>query len=178
VPLYGELAAIPEAGVLRVVVESPAGATTKIKYEPAIDAFMLSRPLPLGLAYPHDWGFIPSTLGPDGDPLDVLALCEGTTFPGLVIATRPIAVLRLEQAAPGGRRARNDRLVVVPCSSRRRAGETELSSGVREELERFFVDAVFFERKDPVLLGWGGAEDAWQLVERSLVKTPTSPPKP
>jgi inorganic pyrophosphatase len=53
-----DLPASPEDGVLHVVVESPAGATTKIKWEPVLQMFALSRPLPLGVAYPHDWGFV------------------------------------------------------------------------------------------------------------------------
>jgi inorganic pyrophosphatase len=164
------LTAIAERGVIRVVIESPAGATTKIKHDPEIDEFVMSRPLPLGLAYPHDWGFVPGTRAPDDDPLDALVLSEGTTYPGLVIAARPIGVLRLEQKAKRGGRERNDRVLAVAKTSRRAEIQTfaDLPVRMREELEQFFVNAVFFENKDPALLGWGGPDEAWALVQASL----------
>jgi len=166
---------IPRPGLIQVVVESPAGATTKIKHDPQLGAFTLSRPLPLGLSYPHDWGFIPHTRGPDGDPLDALVLSEGTTYPGLVIAARPIGLLRLEQnRKKDGGRERNDRLIAVAAGSSRRevTAISELPRRIREELEQFFVNAVFFEAKEPKLLGWGGPDDAWLLVSSSLVGEP------
>ena len=74
------LAALPpftDDGDLQMVVETPRGATVKLKYEPAMRAFTVSRALSLGIAYPFDWGFIPDTLCEDGDPLDALAIHDG-----------------------------------------------------------------------------------------------------
>jgi inorganic pyrophosphatase len=159
-------------GGLNVVIECPAGATNKIKWEPELGSFSLSRPLPLGLSYPHDWGFVPSTQAEDGDPVDAMVLSEGTTYPGLVISSRPIAVVRLEQNRKrGGGRERNDRLIAVAASGHRHPfrSVTELAPRVREELERFFLNAVFFEDKEPSVLGWGDADEAWQLVRKSAV---------
>ena len=64
-----------EAGVL-VVVETPAGSRVKLKVNPALGHVSVHRPLPLGLHYPFDFGFVPSTEADDGDPLDVLLLLE------------------------------------------------------------------------------------------------------
>jgi inorganic pyrophosphatase len=168
---WDRIGAVPRPGLIQVVVESPAGATNKIKYEPRLGAFTLSRPLPLGMSYPHDWGFVPGTRAADGDPLDALVLSEGTTYPGLVITARPIGLLRLEQNRKGGGRERNDRLIAVAASASRRevSAVAQLPERVREELEQFFVDVVFFEAKDPKLLGWGGPDDAWTLVSSSLI---------
>ena len=166
------LPASPADGVLNVVVESPAGATSKIKWEIELEAFALSRPLPLGMAYPHDWGFVPGTRAEDGDPVDALVLSEGTTYPGLVIPSLPLGVVRLEQnRKQGGGRERNDRIVAVPASARRHPlrSVAELTPRFREELERFFLDVVFFENKAPSLLGWGDADEAWRLVRGSPV---------
>jgi inorganic pyrophosphatase len=101
-------------GLLHVIVESPAGSTAKLKWDPDLLMFTLSRPLPEGLAYPHDWGFVPGTRAADGDPLDALVLTEGTTFPGVLIRCRPLGVVRLEQnRKAGGGRERNDRVIAV-----------------------------------------------------------------
>ena len=61
----------PEA--IRVVVESPKGSAIKLKYDPDHQLMTLSRPLTVGLTYPFDWGLVPSTRGPDGDPIDEFA---------------------------------------------------------------------------------------------------------
>jgi inorganic pyrophosphatase len=175
------LRATPSDGVLNVVVESPAGSTTKIKWEAKAEVFAMSRPLPLGLSYPHDWGFVPGTEGPDGDPIDALVLSEGTTFPGLVLAVRPIGVVRLEQNRKrGGGRERNDRIIAVLANGPR--GEPvrsidDLAPRVRQELERFFLDVVFFEDKDAKLLGWAGAAEAWELVNHNLAGGTSATPK-
>jgi inorganic pyrophosphatase len=71
----------PGEGILHVVVESQAGATSKIKWDPELGVFALSRPLPLGVAYPHDWGFVPGTRAADGDPFDALVLSQGSSYP-------------------------------------------------------------------------------------------------
>lgn len=52
------------------VVETPRGSTCKLEFDPALRVFTLAKPLMAGLAYPYDWGFIPSTKAEDGDPLD------------------------------------------------------------------------------------------------------------
>jgi inorganic pyrophosphatase len=158
----------PSEGVLNVVVESPAGSTAKMRWDPKLGLFALSRPLPLGVAYPHDWGFVPGTRASDGDPVDALVLSEGTLYPGVLVAARPLGVVRLEQnRKQGGGRERNDRVVAAPVSAARldvrRAAE--LPERLRAEIEQFFLSAVFFEHKDAVVLGWGDPDAAWDLVK-------------
>jgi inorganic pyrophosphatase len=162
-------------GLIHVVVESPRGATAKIKYDEKLAAFTLSRPLPLGLSYPHDWGFVPGTRAEDSDPLDALVLSEGTTFAGMVIRARPIGLVALEQdAASGKRRERNDRVVAVPERAPRLEYRSagDLPARVRAEIERFFLDVTFFEKKNARILGWEGPEQALALVERSRPRRP------
>jgi inorganic pyrophosphatase len=167
-----ELPALREDGAVNVVVESPRGSSAKFKYDERGGVFMLSRPLPAGLVYPHDWGFIPSTRMADGDPLDAMVLWEGVSYPGVVIPSRLIGVLQVEQnrkSSPG--RERNDRVLALPV----RASHLEwiksvgdLDPSMRAQLERFFESAVAFERKDLRLLGWGDAAQAGALLKASL----------
>ncbi len=154
-----------------VVVESPRGSTSKFKYDPSRRAIMLSRPLPAGLAYPHDWGFVPSTRAADGDPLDVIVMWDSASYPGIVIVCRPIGVLRVEQTNPTSReRERNDRIAALPGKALRWdsvRSVLDLSERVRSELEQFFLAAVAFEGKELKLLGWGGPDEAVSLVRAS-----------
>jgi inorganic pyrophosphatase len=165
-PIRGQLPASPGKGVVHVVVESPRGATSKIKYDEELGAFTLSRPLPLGLMYPHDWGFVPGTRAEDGDPLDAMVLSEGTTFPGMVLRVRLLALVKLEQDSKRGDRERNDRLLAIPEVSPRleyRSAE-DLPVRVRQEIEHFFLSVIAFEKKNAKLLGLEGPDQAWSLV--------------
>lgn len=161
-----------EEGAFRVVVESPRGYQVKLKYEPRYGIFEVSRPLILGLTYPFDWGFVPSTEVDDGDPLDAMLLWDVPTAPGVVVPSRAVAVVKLEQNGEQGRE-RNDRVIAVPLASARGAeirGPQHISERVRKELERFFIVVTGFARKDARILGWGDASEAEQLVDESRVK--------
>ena len=168
------LTAFRADGSLNVVVESPRGATTKFKYDAALDAIVLSRPLPSGLVYPHDWGFVPSTLASDGDPVDAMIVWDGVCYPGIVVACRPLGLLRVEQTSLiTGKRERNDRLAVLPVKAPRHEDVLtvfDLSERTRRELEQFFVAATAFEGKDLKILGWGDVDDARAFIRASLVE--------
>jgi inorganic pyrophosphatase len=157
--------------VFHVVVESPRGSAVKLKYDPELGAMSISRPLALGLVYPYDWGFVPSTKAPDGDPIDAAVLWDVATFPGVVIPCRPLAVIQVEQnRADGTGRARNDRILAVPVDARRERqvdSATALPARVRQELEHFFIAATVFEGKDPRILGWAGPDAALDLLRSS-----------
>lgn len=153
--------------IVRCVVESPAGSPCKLKYDPEIKAFELSHPLLKGLTYPFDWGFIPSTLGPDEDPLDVMLIHDSPTAPGLVIPSKLIGVLEVLQREDG-KELRNDRLFAVPVKSHREDDLTDvedMSKRMRKELEKFFLAAATLEDKKLEFLGWKGPKAAERLVE-------------
>jgi len=165
------LRAVRDDGYLNVVVETPRGSTIKVKFDPASGLMMLSRPLPSGLSYPFDWGFVAGTRAADGDPLDALVLWDCSSYPGLLVPSRPLAALAVEQSAPDGVRQRNDRLIVIPGKSPRLDALKSLEdipARLRAELEQFFKAAVAFEGKQVKLLGWQGPEEARRLVESSV----------
>jgi len=164
---FESLPAQSESGAIHVVVESPGGSRVKLKYEPRLRAFKLSRPLTKGLLYPYDWGFIPSTKAADGDPLDAMVFSDVSTFPGVVIECRTLGVLRLEQNGKIEKRERNDRLIVIPTKLPRFDSfktPEDLPERWRSELEEFFVSVIRFENKEPKLLGWAGPEEGERMV--------------
>jgi len=101
------------------VIEATQGTRHKFKYHAGSDAFVLSGVLPLGLGFPYDFGFLPSTLGDDGDPLDVLVLADEALPLGALAPVRIVGVIEAEQQEKGGRAERNDRLLAVTDPSHR-----------------------------------------------------------
>jgi len=71
-----------------VAIETPRGSRAKFANDAKLEAFTLSKSLLVGLTYPHDWGFVPSTKAEDGDPLDIMVVHDAATTPGLVVTCR------------------------------------------------------------------------------------------
>ena len=173
------LAAIPAFAsdeVVHVVVEAPRGSTLKLKYEPRWNVMSVSRPLPVGVTFPFDWGFVPSTLAPDGDPLDALVVWDVPSYPGVVIPCRVIGVLQVEQnrnKEDASVRVRNDRVLCIPVEARREHGVASIDAWparVRQELEVFTLAAASLEGKDVRIAGWGDAAAALELVKSSACR--------
>jgi len=156
-------------GDIHVVVETPRGAHAKLKYDPELKVFVLSKSLLLGLAYPYDWGFIPSTSGDDDDPVDAMVMHDAATTPGLVMRCKIIGMLRTLQKQKG-KAIRNDRIFAVPTKSHRGRDLNDvrdLAPETRTELEKFFVATDELEAKKLSFLGWAGAKEAHRLVKKS-----------
>jgi len=133
-------------GRLRAVIEAPRGRANKLKFKPDLGVFELHNVLPLGCVFPFDFGFVPGTLGEDGDPLDVLVVMDEPTSPGVVVPCRLVGVVEASQrpvkAARGERARRNDRLVAIADKSHRHAhcrSLGDLGDDLVGEMERFFV---------------------------------------
>lgn len=173
-PRLDELASWSDQGALHVVVETPRGSGAKLKFDAVLGAMTLSRPLPLGVVYPFDFGFVPRTRAEDGDPLDAAVLLDVATFPGVVLRCRLLGIVRASQKGTGGGRVRNDRLITVAEGDRRRAHvreAAELPKREREEVEQFLQAAVALEGKELALLGWGDAAEAREAVARAAIAT-------
>jgi inorganic pyrophosphatase len=167
----GFLANLPsysEDGSVHTVVEAPKGSLLKLKYDMKLGTFTVSRALPLGLSYPFDWGFIPSTKGSDGDPVDALVLHAGSTYPGVVLSCRLLGVVEMDEDDEQGQRQRNDRLIVRPCWPDQ-LGEfqqaSDLPARLREEVEQFFLSTTFFSAKNAKVLDWKGPKEASAMVK-------------
>ena len=155
-----------DSGRFNVVVDTPKGSRNKYKYDEKAQVWRLSKMLPLGAAFPFDFGFIPSTKGEDGDPIDVLVLSEEAAFAGCVLPAVLIGVVEAEQTEKG-KTVRNDRLIAVvetphnppPVRSFEELGEQRLA-----EIEHFFVSYNEMEGKEFKVLRRRGAKEAEAMV--------------
>ena len=156
---------------LNVVVETPKGSRNKYEYDERLGLFKLGGVLPSGASFPFDFGFVPSTLGGDGDPLDVLVLMDEPAFAGCLVRTRLVGVVEAEQTERDGETTRNDRLVGVAADSRLLARVRTLEAlgpDLLEEIEHFFVSYNQIKGKEFNPLGRFGPQKALRVVEEGV----------
>ncbi len=165
-------------GNVRVIIETPQGSRNKFKYEPELGIFVLSTVLPVGATFPFNFGFVPSTAAPDGDPLDILVLMDAPAVVGCLLTARLIGVIEAEQTENGTAK-RNDRLIAVASASRDH-GEVkrlkDLNSNELAEIEHFFVSYNEVKGKKFRVLGGHGPNRAQRVVigaQRSGKRTRT-----
>jgi inorganic pyrophosphatase len=164
-----KLPALSKEGLVHVVVEASRGMTAKCKYDPERDLFVLGKPLPHGLVYPYDWGFIPGTRGDDGDPLDALILHDAACPVGCLVECKPVAVLQIEQRMKGEKAQRNDRFLFIPTHDK--AIKRDILTGrLKRELEQFFQGVVLGSGKSLTLLDWKGAATSLKSVRRGVTR--------
>jgi inorganic pyrophosphatase len=153
----------------RVVVETPKGRRGKLDYDVKSGLFRLKTLLPDGMSFPLDFGFVPSTLCDDGDPLDVMILADEPNLPGTLLDVRLIGVIEAEEKEDGTSE-RNDRLIAAASVSHLYASLISVA-----DLDRDFVDNLiqFWTNKDRLdgkvfrSLGVKGPDEAVALVKQS-----------
>jgi inorganic pyrophosphatase len=158
------------SGRVHVVIDTPAGSRNKYKYDEELDIFRISRVLPQGAVFPHDFGSIPGTRAEDGDALDVLALHLAPAVPGCLVTVKLIGVLHAEQRE-GGRIIRNDRLIGVidtPVNPARLEDLQQLDQEDLRAIEHFFSSYNAFQGRPFDIRSRGGSGDAMQTLERAI----------
>jgi len=156
-------------GLVQVIIETPAGSRNKFAFDPEQRIFALKKVLPAGMVFPYDFGFLPQTLAPDGDPIDVLLLMDEPAFPGCAVSARLIGVIEGEQI-DGKKKIRNDRLVAVADANHMYANIKrlkDLPGKWMRELQDFFVNYHSLEGKEYRLLGCKGADAAFALIKKA-----------
>lgn len=129
-------------GMLQVVIETPKGCRNKYSLNLDTQIFELKKVLPEGMTFPYDFGFVPSTIADDGDPVDVLVLMDEPAFTGCVLKARLIGVIEGNQISKDGKE-RNDRLIAVQEDSHsfaRAKALSDLGKQFIRELCDFFTN--------------------------------------
>ncbi|HSZ16098.1 MAG TPA: inorganic diphosphatase [Terracidiphilus sp.] len=156
-------------GILQVIIETPKGSRNKFAFDDKQKIFTVKKVLPAGMSFPYDFGFLPRTLAPDGDPIDVLLLMDEPAFPGIAVRARLIGIIEGEQT-DGKKRIRNDRLLAVAEMNHEYAYIQTLQDLPKQfvhELEEFFVNYHRLEGKRYKLLGCKGRDVAMRRIEKA-----------
>ena len=122
--------------LIDVVVEIPRGSRNKYEYDEERGVMRFDRRLMGAIGFPADYGYVPETIGTDGDALDALVLLDEPTYPGVWVTSRPIGVTWIETL---GRR--EAKLVCVPDAEPAYADVRALSDlpdHVGAEISQFF----------------------------------------
>lgn len=157
---------------INVVIEVPQGASP-VKYEMDKDsgAVFVDRILSTAMYYPCNYGFIPNTLGGDGDPLDVLVVSPLPVVPGSVFRVRPVGVLMMSDEA-----GEDEKILAVPVSKLTKQydnvkGYKDLPEGLIKQIQHFFEHYKDLEEGKWVkVTGWKDADTAAKLIEEGVAR--------
>jgi inorganic pyrophosphatase len=156
----------PKLGVINVLIEIAAGSKNKYEFDKDLQAFALDRVLYSSVQYPYDYGFVPNTLADDGDPLDGMVMIDEPTFPGCVIASRPIGMLEM---IDGG--DRDEKILCVPDNDPRFAQVKSLKDVAPhrlDEIAEFFKTYKNLQKKAVQILGWQDVDKVQALVDECI----------
>ena len=151
--------------VVNVVVEVPVGSRNKYEYEPELGAIVRDRVLPGNVRYPADYGFVPSTVSTDGEPLDIMVAAYDPVFPGCVLQARVIGALEME-----GEGGTESNIFAVPDDDPR-FDDIETLEDMPEqnlrEIEQFFVAFKRLEGDEEAeVRGWRDLEEAHEIIRK------------
>lgn len=175
-----DLDVFDEDGHVNAIVDTPKGSRNKFKYDAKLGLFKLGGPLPLGAGFPFDFGYIPSTQGGDGDPLDILILMDDPAFPGCLVPAKLIGVIEANQTE-GKNTTRNDRLIAVSADSRNHSHVRflgDLNHNLVHEIERFFISYNETKGKRFEVIGRFGPDRAHALIESASKSFRNQRPRP
>jgi inorganic pyrophosphatase len=151
---------------IEVFVEIPRGSRNKYEYDHERNVIRLDRRLFSATVYPADYGFIPDTLGEDGDPLDALVLVADPTFPGCLVRARPLAVFWMsDEKGPDAK------IICAPSPDPEldHAHDiADLPTHMLHEIEHFFTVYKDLEPgKESSTRGYEGRDAAWAEIKEA-----------
>lgn len=156
----------------RAIIETPKGRRSKFKYDEASGLFSLSNILPQGFSFPFDFGFIPSTIAEDGDPLDLIVLMDEPTHVGCLLDVRLLGAIKLVQKEQG-KQTENDRLLGVAVKSVEYKEFQDISSVPKALMQQITEFLELYNKnsgKNDQVKGVEGPEHALELVAQSAAR--------
>jgi inorganic pyrophosphatase len=161
----------PRSKYVNAIIETVKGSRTKFKYDEEHGLFMFDKTLPIGQSFPFDFGFLPSTRGDDGDPLDILVLTDEPTFVGCLVHAKLLGVIEAEQTE-NGETERNDRLIAIPVEAKSgkpsEGAIDHLEPTIARNITKFFVAYNELQGKRFRALRCTGPERAEALIRRGI----------
>ena len=155
--------------LVNVIIEVPVGSRNKYEYEPELGVIIRDRVLPGNVRYPADYGFIPSTEGNDGEPLDIVVAAYDPVFPGCMIQARILGALEMSEA---GETEYN--IFAVPSDDPRfedLLSLDDLPDQNLREIENFFVTFKQLEGDEEAeIQGWVGQEETYEIIRQSATE--------
>ena len=154
------------ADAFPAVIEIPKGSTNKYELDKETGLLRLDRVLYSAVHYPADYGFIPRTFCDDGDPLDVLVLGQEPVYPLTIVEARAIGVMRMRDD-----KGIDDKIISISVRDPAFADYTDhsqLPAHVLRQMRRFFEDYKVLERKQVVIEGLLGPEQALDIIRDAL----------
>jgi len=161
---------IPAGGkapdIVNAIVEIPRGNRNKYEYNIEYGVFQLDRVLYSSMHYPAAYGFIPSTLYEDGDPVDLLIFIDQPLHTGILLEVRPVGILRMRDE-----KGSDDKIISVALYDPTYSPITDIKQLPRHlliEIEHFFTSYKELEGKATVSFGWSGANTAKRAVQKAM----------
>ncbi len=163
---YGEKA--PE--IINLVIEIRKGEKNKYEFDKATGRLFLDRVNATALGYPTDYGYVPSTLCGDGDPLDGLLIIDESVPHGTVVPARPIGVLYLVDNNEA-----DEKLICVPAddiSKDHIKDLADIGENFQKTVEHFYSHYKDWKNGwqgvEMKFNGWGDAKAAKQVITQSI----------
>lgn len=153
--------------IVTSVIEIPEGSRTKYEVDKASGLIKMDRVLFSAYHYPANYGFMPQTLGEDGDPLDVLVLSHDSLQPLTLVDAKIIGVMHMIDQGEG-----DDKLIAVAnddCTVNGYNEISELPSHILETIQNFFESYKTLEKKEVEVSGYASKEVAISIIEKAIV---------
>lgn len=160
----------PDNATCRAIIETPSGSRNKFDYDPESNLFVLAGLLPEGMIFPSDFGFVPSTQGDDGDPLDIMVLMDAPTHVGCLIDVRIIGVIDAEQTQDG-KTEKNSRILGAAIHSYEHEDLvtiSDVSNAWLSQVEEFFVSYNKQRGKKFKITGTSGPKKALRYLKNGI----------
>jgi inorganic pyrophosphatase len=148
------------------VIEIPLGSSVKYEMDKVTGLIRMDRVLYSAVFYPANYGFIPQSLAEDGDPLDVLVLCQDPVVPLTLIEARTIGLMTMLDAG-----VKDHKIIAVATADPEYNGyreASELPAHKMMTVRRFFQDYKQLERKKVEVDEIEPAGKAYPIIEAAL----------